>query len=364
MKDMHTSALKILVGLIGGWLLVGTANAVDSDCLPIDPDRVEMERYGDGYRLVQGRRAIKVLGSSRREASQVLQTIRHYGMNQMCYIGRPDPSFEYMLVDDAPPTGEFDGEDCNRFDPDNVRARRIDGSWRVVDGNHYLFDFGSNRSEARQAVRTIRHHDFNHSCFIGRPGPVFTYLRSDKSETAASPRRLPHIGSMADRIPQSSGTIAEAIRPPEQDCVSFDPDNARAHQVDGRWKVTDGGHYLLDFGSEGRQARHAVTFIRHYGMDESCYVSRPNPPMRYFLVDGKSPNGSHRLEDCAAFDNDQVEADRVRGKWRVVSGDRWLINFENDRAGAEKAAKIIRYYGFTRQCFVGRPDPGMAYFRR
>ena len=361
---LTAAALFLASGLAG-------AQSPEEDCVSFNTDQLELERSGGDFILVDGGHRIRNLGSSRRMANKALRIFRHYDIDRHCFVGRPDPSLSYLLAGGSPPAGEFDREDCNRFDPDNVRLRNIRGSWRIVDGRHSLFSFGDSRSEARQALAIIRQHGFNHSCFVGRPGPVLTYMRVEETETASSgPRRsIPQIDSLAGEIQPSSGqsfreSLADKMQPPEQDCVSFNPDNTRAREVNGRWKVTDGGHWLLDFDQEGRQARLALTLIRHYGMDQSCFVGRPGAPMRYFLIDGKAPRGAHKWEDCAAFDNDQVEAARVRGKWRVVAGDRWLLNFENDRDAARKAAEIIQYYGFTHNCFVGRPDPDMQYFRR
>lgn len=360
-----TLAILAATTLCLGSLPAG-AQSPDPDCIGFNPEGLELNRSGGSWILVDGDHRIMDFGSSRREAQQALRIIRHYDIDRHCFVGRPDPSLTYLMAGDSPPAGGIDNEDCNRFDPENVQARRIDGDWRIVEGNHFLMSFGDSRSEAQEALRIIQHHNFNHSCFVGRPGPSLTYLRVDEAETASSgPRRsVPQVDSLAGQVSPSSGSIAGSVQAPDQDCVDFDPENVRAQQVDGSWKVIDGDHYILDFGNDGRQARHAVTYIRHYGMDQSCFVSRPNATMRYFLADGKAPSGEHQLEDCAAFDNGQVEAARARGNWRVVAGNRSLLNFDDNRSDAEKAAKIIQYYGFTHNCFVGRPDPDMQYFRR
>ena len=369
------TALTVAALVMGPGLV--KAQIHDQDCISFNTDRLELEQSDGDFILVDGGHRIRNLGSSRRQANKALRIFRHYEIDRHCFVGRPNPSLYYLLADGEAPAGEFDREDCNRFDPGNIRVRRIDGTWRLVDGRRSLFNFGNNRNEAREALAIISHHGFNYSCFVGRPGPVLTYMRVAETETetetetaSSGPRRsIPQIDSLARERPRTSGagfreSLAEKMQPPEQDCVSFNPDNTRARQVNGRWKVTDGGHQLLDFDQQGRPARLALTLIRHYGMDQSCFVGRPGAPMRYFLVDGNAPRGEHKREDCAAFDNDQVEAARVRGKWRVVAGDRWLLNFENDRDDARKAAEIIQYYGFTHNCFVGRPDPDMQYFRR
>ena len=44
-------------------------------------------------------------------------------------------------------------------------------------GNHWIFDFETNETEARHAFAIIKMHGFTKSCFVGRPDPSFQYLR-------------------------------------------------------------------------------------------------------------------------------------------------------------------------------------------
>ena len=53
----------------------------------------------------------------------------------------------------------------------------MDGRWKIVDGDHWMFDFGNKQKEANQALAIIKKHGFTRSCFVGRPGPSFKYMR-------------------------------------------------------------------------------------------------------------------------------------------------------------------------------------------
>jgi hypothetical protein len=50
-----------------------------------------------------------MFGSSRSEAMQSLNVIKHYGMNIQCFVGRPNPPMEFYLVDGESPEGAMDG---------------------------------------------------------------------------------------------------------------------------------------------------------------------------------------------------------------------------------------------------------------
>ncbi len=157
------------------------------DCVRFDPDWLEVERIGGRWKLVEllpgGRRHLLLdFDGSRREAELTRRILRHYGVDRLCFVGRPDPSLTYVLRGSRPPEGRFVDEDCVRFDPDALRVRRVGGRWKLVEplaggGEHWLLDFGFREDEARTALRIVRRYRFRRLCFVGRPDPGFVYLR-------------------------------------------------------------------------------------------------------------------------------------------------------------------------------------------
>jgi hypothetical protein len=150
---------------------------LQEDRIPFNPHTAEVRQIGGRWKIVDGNHWLFDFGNAEHEARRALQIIKHYGMNQSCFVGRPDPSFQYLLVSGRAPAGVFPGEDSVSFNPNTIAVRQFNGRWKIVDGNHWLFDFGSNASEARQAYAIIKKYGFTRSCFVGRPGPSFTYLR-------------------------------------------------------------------------------------------------------------------------------------------------------------------------------------------
>ncbi len=148
------------------------------------------------------------------------------------------------------------------------------------------------------------------------------------------------------------------------DCVSFDPATASVHQVNGRWKIIDGTHWLFDFGSNQAAAHTALNAVRHYRMDRFCIVGRPDPSFSYMLAKGGIPSGAMAGEDCLAFDPKTVTVSKVQGNWKIVSGRHWLFDFGERETEARQALAVIRRHGFSQSCFVGRPDADFSYLRR
>ncbi len=67
-------------------------------------------------------------------------------------------------------------EDCISFNPATSQVKQINNDWKIVDGNHWMFSFGSLKAEAEQALKIIKHYSMNQTCFVGRPDPSFQYL--------------------------------------------------------------------------------------------------------------------------------------------------------------------------------------------
>lgn len=52
------------------------------------------------------------------------------------------------------------------------------------------------------------------------------------------------------------------------------------------------------------------------------------------------------------------------GRWKIVDGNQFMFDFDQNFVEAYAALDRIREYGFDQSCFVGRPDPSLTYLRR
>ena len=147
------------------------------DCINFNPDRIRVEFIQNRWKLVEGRHWIFDFDSKPNEAVRAAEIIRHYGLNRVCYVGRPEPSMTYLLLNNNSPVGSFRGEDCIPFDPDKITVKNINGKWKIAQGSMWLMDFGPMEKEARTALSIIKHYRFTQQCFVGRPNPSFVYWR-------------------------------------------------------------------------------------------------------------------------------------------------------------------------------------------
>ena len=153
----------------------GTQTKIKEDCVNINPKNLSIKPSGRQYLLVDGGHSLKAF-PNKAEAYKAMKIIQHYGINQSCFVGRPNPSFTYMLVNGKAPMGNVSGDDCIGFNPKTITLKKINNSWKIVDGSHWMFDFGTNYTEAKQAFLIIKKYGFTQSCFVGRPNPSLQYL--------------------------------------------------------------------------------------------------------------------------------------------------------------------------------------------
>jgi len=149
-----------------------------------------------------------------------------------------------------------------------------------------------------------------------------------------------------------------------EDCISFNPQTAMVKKIQGSWKIVDGSHWMFDFGGKKKEAKKALKIIKKYQMNQSCFVGRPDPSFQYMLSGGNAPAGAFAGEDCLSFNPQTTSVKQAQGRWKIVDGSHWMFDFGSNEDEARKALAIIKKYGFTRSCFVGRPGPSFLYLRK
>lgn len=147
-----------------------------------------------------------------------------------------------------------------------------------------------------------------------------------------------------------------------EDCIPFDPTKVAVKRVGGRWKIVQGSHWILDFGTQEWEADTALAIIKKHNLDSMCFVGRPDPSMTYFLSAGKAPTGAMTGEDAVTFSWQDAQVKKVQNRWKIVDGSHWLMDFGNKKTEATEALAILKKYRFNKMCFVGRPNPSMTYF--
>ena len=146
------------------------------DCIAVNPDNISIQQSGSDFLVVDGSVSLMVFPELS-EAQDAQDLIEHYGFNEMCFVGRPDPGMTYWLTDGGPmPAGSGSpvDEDCIAVDPYNVSIDQSGSDFLVVDGAVSLMVFPE-LAEAQDAVERIEFFQLTDMCFVGRPDPGMTY---------------------------------------------------------------------------------------------------------------------------------------------------------------------------------------------
>jgi hypothetical protein len=254
-----------------------------------------------------------------------------------------------------------------------------DCDWGEVDAYAYAPNVSAPIDPTAQVVSAVFNTGFSQTLLIITPAgnniiraQMYTRFtdnshRSNYTATYTFRKQLhlmpmrPVPGSDVTPMPMPMPMPGPAL---QEDCVPFNPATTTVRNLDGRWTIVDGNHLLFNFGDKKLEALKALKVIKYYRMNQSCFVGRPDPSFRYLLVNGKAPQGSMPGEDCVGFNPNTIEVRNIDGRWKIVDGSHWLFDFDNRENEARSAFAIIRKYGFTRTCFIGRPDPSFIYLRK
>ena len=338
-EDASTDNLEkynVYIGTKGrGVWRISVTLSITEDCLSFNPNNVRAQQDGNGYLVTDGNSRMMTF-RNRSDADQAVRVIKAYGMNKHCFALRPNPALRYFLINNELPEGRIAGEDCIRInDRNNLSIRKnSETSFSIIDGNHIIWDAKS-RAEAETIIEIVKKHEADYTCYIGRPDPGMAYLRK-----SGPPVELP------------------------EDCLSFNPNNVRAQQDGSGYLVTDGNSRMMTFRNRS-DADQAVRVIKAYGMNKHCFALRPNPALRYFLINNELPEGRIAGEDCIRINDRNNLSIRKNSEtsFSIIDGNH-IIWDAKSRAEAETIIEIVKKHEADYTCYIGRPDPGMAYLRK
>ncbi|WP_213272746.1 S8 family serine peptidase [Hyphomonas sp.] len=183
-NTLRTTGVNVTDGRTGGTVTrrrINLAAAAEQlaprdDCITHNTASLSLVNRGGtgGWTITDGRSLMFAFGSNKAEGEAALAIIRKYGFDRTCYVGRPNPSMTYLLAGTGSANGAHGLEDCISFSRSDLSVERVGSQWRLTDGRSSMKMFPNN-SEAQQALDAINRHRFNRQCYVGRPGPSFTY---------------------------------------------------------------------------------------------------------------------------------------------------------------------------------------------
>ncbi len=252
------------------------------------------------------------------------------------------------------------------------RCQPQDCDWGWVRGRAYGQDVSSSALDTAKAVTAFFKQSFARRTLVMGIGRgrrlrvrVLTHYtdssgRHDTADTYTFARAR---GGFRPGRRTGSGPGAAVVAVAE-DCIAFNWKKLKVRKRNGSWKVVTGNIWLLDFGDDRSTAKYARNVLRYLKSNKQCFVGRPHPSMSYYLTNDRAPQGPVDGEDCTVFDPNKIRVRRSGGRWKVVEGRHTILDFGNKRNEADTAFAILRKYGVSHYCYIGKPNPRMTFFRR
>lgn len=110
--------------------------------------------------------------------------------------------------------------------------------------------------------------------------------------------------------------------------------------------------------------RKALNMMNEYRITQVCYVERTRPVMTYLLSDNNAPTCSLHNEDCVQFRPSRLNATGSDDGWYKLENHDLMHFFNGNKKMVDEGIYVIKKYGYTYSCHVGRPSPEFGYFRR
>lgn len=171
-------------------------------------------------------------------------------------------------------------------------------------------------------------------------------------------------GSIWKRVSGNTGNTSQL----KEDCLAFNPRalSLRNRGGSGGWTITEGNRLLFAFGNKKAQAKESLKLIKGYGFNQSCFVGRPGPSMRYLKKGSSVPSFSAsavKPRDCININNRTLSLRKNGANWALTDG-RSIPLSSQSKSEMVQAKGIIKKYGLSKQCFVGRPNAPFAFWLR
>lgn len=321
------------------------------DKFPIDTGTVMMKRVGANWQVWAGQRVLKDLGPNEDAAKEVVRIIRELRPTEWAAIGSPRPVIEYGLTKGKPLLVAGFPKMVVPVDLRSARVEPIKGVWCLRDDNNILFNFGSRRPEAEQALAVIRKYGFNRIGMAGYPAPVMTYFFAapedeplPRAANASLPAALQENALTRTGIPVPGlGFVGEMIK--------IDPRKVEARKDGFEWVVAHGSDVLARFGQAEIEARDAARVIQDGRFTEFCRFGSSG--LTFFLVNGKAPTRVPFAAQGRRYDLNTLRTHQIGERWAVTENGRHLFDVSSADEG-EALIRVLKHFQFDQLCQVGQ----------
>jgi hypothetical protein len=132
--------------------------------LVIDPRKVEVRKDRGEFVLAHGPDLLARFGQSEWTARDALKVVQDCRFTEFCTVGS---GATFFLVNGAAPTRVPFSVQGTKFDPQQLKARQVNGRWGVFEAGGRMLFSADSKAEAEQLVRVVQAYEFDQLCQIG-----------------------------------------------------------------------------------------------------------------------------------------------------------------------------------------------------
>lgn len=317
------------------------------DCVPFNPNRATVKKVKGRWKVADGNHWILDFNKSEWEAETALAIIKKFNLDSICFIGRPGPSMTYFLSKGKAPVGFMTGEDAIRFSWRNVKVKKLQNRWKIVDGSNWLMDFGNKQQEATKALAILKKYRFNKMCFVGRPNPSMTYfLRGSRAPGFATKWVIPE---MKIKLDWNATSTEARLKRARALCEAF---NVRLFDAtDGQCRVAK--FTIYDKSRSLKKTDKGVGHIYETGETQHGHSSgRPNTP-NHFHVRLPTGNSQMRQQAGTMFMEWCHSYTGTRDEYETIDGDSAKCPSSSSVRTANDACIMYRTGSYSKLCRPG-----------
>jgi len=362
---------------------------------------VSVKRVVGGWQVWAGQRVLRDVGDNETNARDLARVYRDLRATEWVAIGGgPKPVVEYGLINGRPtvagapapdakagatgsgsgsgggtgslqpgaPVGNngpaVTGAGAKFVQPIDIRTARVEpirGVWCVRDDDTLLFNFGTDKVGAEQAVAAIRKYGFNRVGVVGAPEqPVMNYMY-----VSLDPERQKLGGGQLMMNAQIDALTRTGIPVPgvgyTGEMIKIDPRKVEARKNGAEWVVAAGPEVLGHFGVTEWAAREAARTVQDGRFTEYCKLGGTSG-MTFFLRDGKAPTRVPLNAQGRNIDLTSLKVQQTNDKWVVTENNKHVFDVSGPQEG-EVVIRVLKSYGFDQfaRLSAGSPKGGITF---
>jgi hypothetical protein len=155
-------------------------------------------------------------------------------------------------------------------------VKNMDSIWELINEEEEHLFFFPNFKEALKTKIVLEHYQTKFICKCGE-GYYTNSIGKENTNALIMQYQLSSDNSGIGNKEKNSYNNSS------EDCLPFDPEKLVAKKsLDGYWYLIEKpGHSMFGFGKNEEECVKALSVIKKYGFNQSCFIGRANPSFSY-----------------------------------------------------------------------------------